>query len=92
MNTLTSTKSCACKTAGQITAYAAVLLGAQYRTHAFSILIFKDHAGLLRWDRSGAVVTAPVYYNSFATITQARKSVVTISLFALPPRSKDKQP
>jgi len=64
MNALTGTKSCACKTAGQITAYAAVLLGAQYRTHAFSILIFKDYTRLLRWDRSGVVVTAPVYYNS----------------------------
>ena len=30
-------------TAGQVIAYAAMLLGTQYRTHAFSILIIKDY-------------------------------------------------
>ncbi|KAM6490106.1 hypothetical protein JOM56_014425 [Amanita muscaria] len=52
------------KTAGQITAYAAAQLSAQYRTHAFSILIVKDYARFIRWDRSGAIVTEPVYYSS----------------------------
>ncbi|KAH9018447.1 hypothetical protein EDB84DRAFT_1231509, partial [Lactarius hengduanensis] len=34
----------------------------QYRTHVFSVLIVKDYARLIRWDRSGAIVTAPIYY------------------------------
>ncbi|KAF8489211.1 hypothetical protein F5888DRAFT_1747923, partial [Russula emetica] len=36
---------------GQITAYATAIMSAQY-------------ARLIRWDRSGAVVTEPIYYNS----------------------------
>jgi hypothetical protein len=53
----------ATQTAGQITAYASLLLGAQYRTHTFFILIIRDYARLFRWDRSGAVFTAPIYYD-----------------------------
>ncbi|KAF8484210.1 hypothetical protein F5888DRAFT_1773518, partial [Russula emetica] len=49
---------------GQITAYAMAIMSAQYRTHTFSVLIMKDYARLIRWDRSGAVVTEPIYYNS----------------------------
>ncbi|KAH9008067.1 hypothetical protein EDB84DRAFT_1572373 [Lactarius hengduanensis] len=49
-------------TAGQITIYAALQLDCQYRTHVFSVLIVKDYARLIRWDRSGAIVTAPIYY------------------------------
>ncbi|KAH9025840.1 hypothetical protein EDB85DRAFT_2149458 [Lactarius pseudohatsudake] len=49
-------------TAGQITAYAALQLDCQFRTHVFSILVVEDYARLIRWDRSGAVVTAPIYY------------------------------
>ncbi|KAF8488032.1 hypothetical protein F5888DRAFT_1755852, partial [Russula emetica] len=49
---------------GQITAYATAIMSAQYRTHTFSVLIMKDYARLIRWDRSGAVVTEPIYYNS----------------------------
>jgi len=45
------------KVAGQITAYATLLLGNQYRTHTFLVLIVKDFARLLRWDCGGAVVT-----------------------------------
>ncbi|KAF8490092.1 hypothetical protein F5888DRAFT_1869004, partial [Russula emetica] len=51
-------------TSGQITAYAMAIMSAQYRTHTFSVLIMKDYARLIRWDRSGAVVTEPIYYNS----------------------------
>ncbi|KAH9015180.1 hypothetical protein EDB84DRAFT_1277390 [Lactarius hengduanensis] len=50
--------------AGQITAYATLVLSAQYRTHTFLVLIFKNYARLIRWDRSGAVVTAPIYYDN----------------------------
>jgi hypothetical protein len=49
-------------TAGQITTYAALQLDSQYRTHVFSILIVGDYARLIRWDRSGAIVTGPIYY------------------------------
>jgi len=49
-------------TAGQITTYAALQLDSQYRTHVFSVLVVGDYARLIRWDRSGAIVTAPIYY------------------------------
>ena len=49
--------------AGQITAYATSIMSAQYRTHTFLVLVFKTHARLIRWDRGGAVVTAPISYD-----------------------------
>ena len=50
-------------TCGQITAYATSHMSAQYWTHVFFILICEDYARLIRWDRSGAIVTEPIYYN-----------------------------
>ena len=50
-------------TLGQITSYAAAQLGAQFRTHAYSVLIVKDIARILRWDRSGTIVMEPIQYN-----------------------------
>jgi hypothetical protein len=50
-------------TLGQITAYAAVQLAAQFRTHVFSVFIFRDTARLLRWDRSGTIVSEAFQYN-----------------------------
>jgi hypothetical protein len=50
-------------TLGQITSYAAAQLGAQFRTHVFSIFILRDTARLLRWDRSGTIVTEVIKYN-----------------------------
>lgn len=50
-------------TCGQITAYATSHMSAQYRTHVFFVLICKDYARLIRWDRSGAIVTDPIYYD-----------------------------
>ncbi|KAF8889853.1 hypothetical protein BD779DRAFT_1519293 [Infundibulicybe gibba] len=44
-------------TLGQITLYATAHLAAQFRTHIFSLLVFKNHSRLLRWDRSGVIVT-----------------------------------
>ncbi|KAG2740028.1 hypothetical protein P692DRAFT_201728696, partial [Suillus brevipes Sb2] len=44
-------------TLGQITSYAAAQLGAQYRTHLFSVLVIRNRARLIRWDREGAIVT-----------------------------------
>ena len=63
-NPFMSTTSLGRHVAGQITAYATSILSAQYRTHVFLILIVKDSARLLRWDRGGAVVTAPIPYNT----------------------------
>jgi len=48
---------------GQMTAYAMLIMGTQYCTHTFSVLIVKDIARLLRWNCSGAVVTKPFPYN-----------------------------
>jgi hypothetical protein len=62
-NPLMSTIPTGCEAAGQITAYATLVLGSEYRTHAFTILIIKDYARLIRWDRAGAIVTAPIQYN-----------------------------
>jgi len=44
-------------TLGQITAYAAVQLAAQFRTHAYSVFILGCNARILRWDRLGTIVT-----------------------------------
>ena len=49
--------------AGQITGYATQMLSAQYRTHAFTILVFKEFSRLIRWDRAGAIVTAPINHD-----------------------------
>ncbi|KAG1854333.1 hypothetical protein C8R48DRAFT_610055, partial [Suillus tomentosus] len=51
-------------TLGQITSYAAAQLGAQYRSHAFSVLIVRDRARIIRWDREGAIVTGAINYNT----------------------------
>ncbi|KAF8227900.1 hypothetical protein L208DRAFT_992380, partial [Tricholoma matsutake] len=50
-------------TLGQITAYAAAQLGSQFCTHIYSVLIVKDTARILRWDRSGTLVTEAIKYN-----------------------------
>ncbi|KAG2065457.1 hypothetical protein BDR04DRAFT_943283, partial [Suillus decipiens] len=50
-------------TLGQITSYASAQLSAQYRTHAFSILIICNHARIIRWDREGAIVTDAFDYS-----------------------------
>ncbi|KAF9479143.1 hypothetical protein BDN70DRAFT_709875 [Pholiota conissans] len=45
------------ETAGQLTSYAVAQFAAQFRTHLFSVLILKNKARLIYWDRAGAVVT-----------------------------------
>lgn len=59
-NPFMSAKTQARKMAGQITAYATLILGAQYRTHIFLILILREYSRIIRWDRGGAIVTAPI--------------------------------
>jgi hypothetical protein len=53
----------AISTLGQMTSYVASHLSAQFRTHAFFVLIVHDYARIIRWDRGGAVVTAPIPFN-----------------------------
>ena len=50
-------------TLGQMTSYVTSHLGSQFRTHAFFILIVHNYARIIRWDRGGAVVTAPIRFN-----------------------------
>ena len=45
------------QTLGQVTSYATAHLAAQFRTHVFSILLFRKSARLMRWDRAGVVVS-----------------------------------
>ncbi|KAG6882153.1 hypothetical protein C0993_011753, partial [Termitomyces sp. T159_Od127] len=51
------------KTLGQITSYATCHQALEFRTHAFSALIFRKYMRLLRWDRSGVVVTKKILLN-----------------------------
>lgn len=55
---------------GQITAYAAAQIGCQWRTCVYSIFIMKEYARLLRWDRSGLIVSAPIFYNKDPALAQ----------------------
>jgi predicted transcriptional regulator len=43
--------------------YAAAQLGSQFHTCVYSILIVEEQAQLIRWDRTGAVVSEPIFYN-----------------------------
>lgn len=61
--TFLNDSSAAMDTLGQITSYAAVQLGAQFRTHIYSVLIVKNTARILRWDRSGTIVTEAFEYD-----------------------------
>lgn len=63
LNPLINTTAAARKVAGQIISCATLVLGTQYCTHVFSVLIIKNLVRLIRWDRSGAIVTEPIKYN-----------------------------
>ena len=43
--------------------YAAAQLGSQFHTCVYSILIVKEQEQLIQWDRTGAVVSEPIFYN-----------------------------
>ncbi|KAH9077763.1 hypothetical protein EDB83DRAFT_1512343 [Lactarius deliciosus] len=51
------------ETIGQISTYVAFQMGSQYRTHTFFILVIGMYARLLRWDRSGVVVSERIEYD-----------------------------
>ncbi|KNZ77510.1 hypothetical protein J132_05258 [Termitomyces sp. J132] len=86
----------ASKTLGQITGYATCHQAIEFRTHAFSALIFPTYMRLLHWDRSGVVVTEKLSFNNpllfdflhrFSTATAAvrgRDSTVTTARFDSP--------
>ena len=57
-------------TLGQITSYAAAQLGAQFRTHVYSVFILRDTARILRWDRTGTIVTEAIKYNKFDILAE----------------------
>ena len=42
---------------GRLASYAAALMESQFRVHSFSVLVCKNHARFIRWDRDGAIVT-----------------------------------
>ncbi|KAG5349061.1 hypothetical protein C0989_006259 [Termitomyces sp. Mn162] len=84
------------KTLGQITGYATCHQAMEFRTHVFSALIFRKYMRLLRWDRSGVVVTKKIlfddqllfdFFHRFSTATAAergRDPTVTDATFTSP--------
>ncbi|KAF9235323.1 hypothetical protein BU15DRAFT_51528 [Melanogaster broomeanus] len=50
------------QTRGQITSYALAQIGSQFRRFAFSLVIVKDRARFIRWDRAGAIVSTQFKY------------------------------
>ncbi|KAI6116486.1 hypothetical protein F5141DRAFT_1213080 [Pisolithus sp. B1] len=49
-------------TRGQITSYVVRQFYSQHRFFTFSVVVFGDHARLVQWDRSGAVISAGFNY------------------------------
>ena len=45
------------QTLGQVVSYTAAHFVAQFRTHVFSILLYRESARLMRWDRAGVIVS-----------------------------------
>ena len=52
-----------CATRGQMTVYSTHMQMYQFRTCVFSVGIFDKVARLFRWDRAGAIVSAPIEYS-----------------------------
>ena len=63
MVTFVNDSNAAKDTLGQITSYAAVQLSAQFWTHIYSVLIVRNTARILQWDRSGTIVMEAFDYN-----------------------------
>src|ERR1700678_3861988 len=53
-------------TLGQITSYAVAQLGAQFRTHAYSVFIVKDTARILQWDRSSNTTLLAEFFRRYS--------------------------
>jgi len=56
--------STTCATRGQMTLYSTRMQMYQFRTCVFSVGIFGKVARLFRWDRAGAIVSAPIDYSA----------------------------
>ncbi|KAL0953962.1 hypothetical protein HGRIS_005122 [Hohenbuehelia grisea] len=50
------------ETRGQLISYAVEIMARQHRTHVFTLFIFHPFARLIRWDRSGAIVSERFNY------------------------------
>ena len=66
-------------TLGQITAYAAAQFRSQFWTHIYSILIVKSQARIIRWDRSGAIVTEAIKYNCSNLLAEFFRCYLAVS-------------
>lgn len=55
---------------GQITSYVSAQAAIQFRTHIFSVVICHSLARLLRWDRSGAVVSRSFSYSKLPYLAE----------------------
>ncbi|KAI0309001.1 hypothetical protein OF83DRAFT_1024807, partial [Amylostereum chailletii] len=55
---------------GQMIAYAATQFASQHRVFIFSFLLMGDYARLLRWDRSGVVVTERFNWKTDPTLAE----------------------
>jgi len=53
-----------CATRGQMALHSTRMQMYQFRTCVFSVGIFGDVARLLRWDRAGAIMSAPIHYSA----------------------------
>ena len=57
-------------TLGQIEAYATSQLASQFCTHCYSVYVNRDHTRIIRWERDGAIVTEPIFYNIDSALTR----------------------
>ncbi|KAG6834507.1 hypothetical protein H0H93_009258, partial [Arthromyces matolae] len=55
-------------TLGQITSYATCHQACQFRTHVFSFLILPTYLRILRWDRSGILVSNKLPFEKITTV------------------------
>ncbi|GJJ10083.1 hypothetical protein Clacol_004309 [Clathrus columnatus] len=83
-------------TLGQITSYASAHQAAQFRSHVFSLLVLPHYARILRWDRSGVIVTERIplsscllrnFFHRYCYITPEERGIDT-TVTTLPPDSK----
>jgi hypothetical protein len=59
-----------CRNRGQLCSYLAALTSCQFRTHAFCVFICGRLARFIRWDPSGAVVSARFDYTIDNTLSE----------------------
>ncbi|KAI0318552.1 hypothetical protein OF83DRAFT_1082844 [Amylostereum chailletii] len=57
-------------TRGQMFEYAAAIFASQHRVFFFSVLVMKDEARILRWDRAGVVVTEAFNWRETAFLAE----------------------